>query len=504
MTRTCPTAVHRLSRKTPKGRCQAAACLALAFVLSCGPRDAGPPNIVFIVADDLGYGELGSYGQTKIRTPNLDRLAQEGMRFTQHYSGSPVCAPSRAVLLSGLHSGHAYIRGNDEMAFRGDVWNDLRLEGQRPLPEGTTTIGTVLQDAGYVTGAMGKWGLGGPGSSGAPNLQGFDRWYGYLGQRLAHNYYPVHLWSDSLKVELEGNEYFRAHQRLPADADPDDPASYAPYSGAQYGPDLTLEAALEFIRENQNRPFFLFVPTIVPHVALQVPEASLAEYRGVFEETPYLGTNGYLPHREPRAAYAAMITRMDRDIGQILDLLEGLDLAETTLVVFTSDNGPTWVGGADTDFFESRGGLRGRKAQLWEGGIRVPMIARWPDRIDAGAVSDLQSAFWDWMPTLLEAAGVSTPDGLDGVSLLPTLAGNPEEQGDREYLYWEYVGGQAVRMGDWKGIRLPPDLELELYNLATDPGEQVNVAADHPDIVARIEEIMRTGRTESELFPLRR
>jgi arylsulfatase len=458
---------------------------------------------VFIMADDLGYGELGSYGQTKIRTPNLDRLATEGMRFTQHYSGSPVCAPSRAVFLTGLHSGHAYIRGNDEMAFRGDVWNDLSLEGQRPLVEGTTTIGTVLQGAGYVTGAMGKWGLGGPGSSGAPNRQGFDRWYGYLGQRLAHNYYPVHLWSDSLKDELAGNEYFSAHQRLPDDADPDDPASYEAYVGAQYGPDRTHAEAMRFIREHRERPFFLFVPTIVPHVALQVPDESVAEYRDVFEETPYLGSKGYLPHREPRAAYAAMITRMDRNIGQILDLLDELGLSERTLVVFTSDNGPTWVGGADTDFFESRGGLRGRKAQLWEGGIRVPMIARWPGHIEPGSVSDLPSAFWDWLPTLAEVAGAQTPEGLDGVSILPTLTGTRGRQQDREYLYWEFRGGQVVRLGDWKGIRLPPDLTLELFDLATDPGEQSNVSQEHPDVVSRIEQIMETGRTESRLFPLR-
>ncbi len=478
--------------------------LAIVGCLACAPSGLVPPNIVFIMADDLGYGELGSYGQEKIRTPNLDRLAAEGMRFTQHYSGSPVCAPSRAVFLTGLHTGHTYIRGNDEMAFRGDVWNDLSLEGQRPLPEGTTTIGTILQEVGYVTGAMGKWGLGGPGSSGAPNKQGFDRWYGVLGQRLAHNFYPVHLWSDSIKDVLEGNEYFSAHQRLSDEADPDDPSSYAGYSGAQYAPDRMLSEALAFIRTNRDRPFFLFFPTAVPHLALQVPEESLRGYRGAFEETPYRGQDGYLPHGEPRAAYAAMITRMDRDVGMILSLLEELGLEENTLVVFTSDNGPTWVGGVDFEFFESRGGLRGRKAQLWEGGIRVPMIARWPGRIESGSVSDLPTAFWDWLPTLADATGAQAPAEVDGVSILPTLFGRDAEQEDREYLYWEYVGGQVVRLGDWKGIRLPPELDLELYDLATDPREQVNVAADYPDIVAKIEEIMGTGRTESELFPLNR
>ena len=268
-----------------------AATLVATVQMSCAPTPDAPfpPNIVFIMADDLGYGELGSYGQEKIRTPHIDALAAEGMRFTQHYAGSPVCAPSRAVLLTGLHSGHAHIRDNDEMAGRGDVWRDLSLEGQRPLLAGTTTIGTLLQEAGYVTGAMGKWGLGGPGSTGVPNLQGFDWWYGYLGQRLAHNYYPVHLWRDSTKHVLEGNEYFHPHAELPVDADPNDPAAYEPYSGELYSHDLIAQEALDFIQENQDRPFFLYLPFTIPHLALQVPDDALAEYDGEFDETPYLG-----------------------------------------------------------------------------------------------------------------------------------------------------------------------------------------------------------------------
>ena len=483
----------------------AAASVALASEVGCASRAASDrsPNIVFILADDLGFGELGSYGQTKIRTPNLDRLAEQGMRFTQHYSGSPVCAPSRCVLLTGMHTGHAYIRGNDEMADRGDVWRDLSLEGQRPLPQGTTTVGHVLQNAGYRTGAMGKWGLGGPGSSGAPNRQGFDRWYGYLGQRLAHNYYPVHLWRDSIMEPLD-NDYFHPHARLPDDADPNDPASYEPYTGNEYAPDRIIEEAVAFVKENADRPFFLYLPFTIPHVALQVPRADLAEYAGAFEETPYVGDAGYTPHPTPRAAYAAMITRMDKDVGRVLSLLAELGLQENTIVFFTSDNGPTWVGGADTDFFESRGGLRGRKAQLWEGGIRVPLIARWPGRIPAGTVSALPSAFWDLMPTFAELAGTSPPAGLDGVSLVPTLTGHGAEQREHEYLYWEYVGGRAVRLREWKGIRLDPDAEIELYDLARDPGETADVAANHPDVVAHIERIMTEARTESELFPLNR
>jgi arylsulfatase len=462
------------------------------------------PNIVFMVADDLGYGELGAYGQTKIRTPSLDRMAREGMRFTQHYSGSPVCAPSRCVLLTGLHSGHAYIRGNDEMADRGDVWQDLSLEGQRPMPPGTTTVGTLLQEAGYVTGAMGKWGLGGPGSTGAPNRQGFDRWYGYLGQRLAHNYYPVHLWRDSTKHELEGNAYFHPHERLPEDLDPADPASYARYSGEQYSHDIIVDEALAFIREHRDEPFLLYLPFTIPHLALQVPPDALAEYEGVFEETPYLGDAGYTPHPTPRAAYAAMITLMDRDVGRLMDLVAELGLDQDTLFVFTSDNGPSWVGGVDYVFFESQGGLRGRKAQLWEGGIRVPTLARWTGRIAPGSIAREPSAFWDWLPTLAELAGARTPAGIDGVSLVPTLLGRPGEQEGRDYLYWEYLGGQAVRMGDWKGIRLSPDDPVELYDLAADPAESADVAAEHPDLVERVVDIMTAGRTESDLFPLRR
>jgi arylsulfatase len=460
------------------------------------------PNIVFIVADDLGYGELGSYGQQYIRTPNLDRLAAEGTRFTNHYSGSPVCAPSRAVLLTGLHTGHTYIRDNDEMPERGDVWRDLSLEGQRPLLEGTRTIGSMLQEVGYTTGAVGKWGLGGPGSTGEPNKLGFDHWYGYLDQRMAHNYYPIHLWRNGEKDILEGNEYFHPHQRLPEDADPTDPASYTPYTGAQYSMDRMADEALQFIRDNKDSPFFLYLPFTVPHVSLQVPEESLEEYLGVLPDTPYRGEKGYLPHPAPRAAYAAMITRMDREIGRIMTLLEELQLTNNTVVMFTSDNGPTFNGGTDSEFFNSAGPLRGLKTEIYEGGIRVPLIARWPDKIVPGAVSDHVSAFWDFYPTFAEIAGAELSEDLDGLSMLPTLLGTPADQQQHEYLYWEFQGRQAVRMGRWKGIRNGVDREIELYDLETDIGEQHDVANDNQDVVARITDIMMTARTESELFPL--
>lgn len=478
--------------------------VALTLTVTSCTESLQQPNIVLIVADDLGYGELGSYGQQHIRTPNVDRLAAEGMRFTSHYSGSPVCAPSRSVLLTGLHTGHTYIRDNDEMPERGDVWRDLSLEGQRPLPEGTRTIGTMLQEAGYVTGAMGKWGLGGPGSTGEPNKLGFNQWFGYLDQRMAHNYYPIHLWRNGEKHVLEGNEYFHPHQRLPEDVDPNDPASYAPYSGQQYSMDVIAEEALQFIRTNKDNPFFLFLPFIVPHVSLQVPEESLQEYLGLFSDTPYTGDRGYLPHRAPRAAYAAMITRMDREIGRIMALLEELGLHDNTLVIFTSDNGPTFNGGTDSEFFNSAGPLRGLKTQIYEGGIRVPMIAWWPNNIAAATESDHISAFWDFYPTFAEIAAAPMPTDLDGLSLVPTFRGYDAEQQQHEYLYWEYQGRQAVRMGQWKGIRHRIDQDIELYDLESDVSEQHDVASDHPDVIARITEIMRSGRTESELFPLDR
>lgn len=460
------------------------------------------PNIIYIMADDLGYGELGCYGQTKIRTPNIDKLATEGMRFTQHYSGSPVCAPSRCVLLTGKHTGHAYIRANDELSERGDVWHDPNLEGQRPLLPGTETIGTILQKHGYVTGAVGKWGLGGPDSTGHPNKQGFDFYYGYLCQREAHNYYPTHLWKNGEKDMLEGNPYFFPHQKLPPDKDPNDPASYAPYKGKTYSQDRMAEEALGFIRRNKDRPFFLYVPFTVPHVSLQVPDDSLKEYEGAFPETPYTGDKGYTPQIKPRAAYAAMITRMDREIGRIMALLKELGLDDNTLVIFTSDNGPTFNGGTDSKFFQSAGPLRGLKTQLYEGGIRVPMIARWPGKIRPGTETGLISGFWDVLPTFTDLLGIAAPADTDGISFLPTLLGKPQKQKKHAYLYWEYLGKQAVRMGNWKAYRAGYDKNIELYNLKEDIAESKNVASEHPEILEKIKNILSSCRTKSKLFPL--
>lgn len=465
------------------------------------------PNIIFVMADDLGWGELGCYGQKKIRTPHIDRIAAEGIRFTDAYSGSPVCAPSRCVLLTGYHTGHAYIRNNDEYNITGgDIWRDLSLEGQRPILPGTVTAGTVLQQVGYRTAAMGKWGLGGPGTTGAPNKQGFDHFFGYLCQRIAHNHYPPHLWRNDQKVTLK-NTYFHPHQSLPKGADPSDPQSYAAFSGQEYAHDLIVAEALQFIRDNAARPFFLYVPFTIPHVALQVPEDSTREYEGKFPETPYSGGassgGSYLPHRTPHAAYAGMITRMDRDVGRIMDLVKQLGLDDNTIVFFTSDNGPSWVGGADPDFFESRGELRGRKAQVWEGGIRVPLVARWRGRIPPGTVSRLPTAFWDMLPTFAELAGTASPQGIDGVSIAPTLLGRPGQK-VHEYLYWEYANSVVVRLGQWKGVLQAGKQTMELYNLAEDIGESKDVAAANPSIVAKIAGIMKTAHVESDLFPLRK
>jgi arylsulfatase A len=463
-----------------------------------------PPNIIFILADDLGYGDIGAFGQKKIRTPNLDRMAAEGMRFTQHYSGNAVCAPSRCVLLTGKHPGRAWIRDNRE----------VQPEGQPPLPADTVTIAKLLQQRGYATAAMGKWGLGFPGSEGAPLKQGFDRFFGYNCQRHAHNYYPTSLWDNDKRLKLN-NAAFAPHQKLATNADPADAKSYARYAGKDYAPDLIHEQALQFIRTNSARPFFFYFATTVPHLALQVPEDSVAEYRGKFEDQPYRGTNGYLPHFTPRAAYAAMITRLDRDIGRIMSLVRELGLDENTIFIFTSDNGPLYGrhGGTDSEFFNSAGGLRGRKGSLYEGGVRVPLIVRWKGRINANTTSDRVNGFEDWLPTLVELAGAKSaaPRGIDGVSFAPTLLGTMQEL--RPFLYREfanYNGWQSVRLGDWKGVRKDlnprqrpgrPNLALELYDLKSDPTESKDVAAEHPKIVAQIEKIMREQHTPSQLFP---
>ncbi|MCI0539558.1 MAG: arylsulfatase [Verrucomicrobiales bacterium] len=475
---------------------------------------AGRPNIIFLLADDLGYGDIGAFGQKRIRTPNLDQLAKDGMRLTHHYSGHNVCAPSRCVLMTGKHPGHAYIRDNrggfQQATLKG-------AEGQEPVPAGELKLPLTLKQLGYTNGGFGKWGLGAVGSTGDPNAQGMDRFFGYNDQVVAHNFYPVSLWNNRERVALR-NELFSARQKLPAGADPKDPASYAKFRGKDYAPDLINEAARKFLRENKNRPFFLYYPTTMPHLALQVPEDSLAEYKDVFPDEPYTGGQGYLPHRTPRAAYAAMVTRLDREIGKLLALVDDFGLRENTIVVFSSDNGPVWngPGGSDSGFFNSNGGLRGHKGGYYEGGFRVPCIVRWTGQIKPGATSERVTGFEDWLPTILELAGAkeSTLSDIDGISFAPTLLGRT--QPERPFLYREspgYDGQQCVRVGNWKAIRsnLNPGPnskttepgDIELYDLANDPGETHDVAAQHPAVLKKLAAILRQEHTKSELWPIR-
>jgi arylsulfatase A len=467
---------------------------------SPAPRtEPSPPNIVFVLADDLGYGDLGSYGQRRIRTPRLDRMAAEGIRFTQFYSGSTVCAPSRATFLTGRHTGRAYVRDNYGLGGA----RDEEERGQYPLPPDHPTLARWLHERGYTTAMVGKWGLGGPGSTGMPTKQGFDFFFGYLDQRQAHNYYPTHLWRNEERYPLR-NSYFSAHQKL--EGDPNDPKSYEKYRGTDYAIDVMTREAVGWLRSNASKPFFLYFAPIIPHVALQVPEAALKEYEGQFEETPYTGENGYLPHPKPKAAYAAMVTYLDAQVGRILDTLKEIGAEERTLVIFTSDNGaPLNAGGSPAQFFESNGGLRGHKNNLYEGGIRVPMIARWPGRIRAGTTSEHLGANWDMWATFAEVVGGPPPADSDGVSIAPTLLGRGNQR-QHEALYWEFHSrgsSQAVRMGPWKGIRnniaKDPAASIELYDLARDTKETTNVAAANPDVVRRIDEIMRRSHTPAAL-----
>ena len=495
-------------------------CLGILIILlsACGSEQneqkSKRPNIIFILADDLGYGELGCYGQELIETPHIDALATSGMRFTQHYSGSPVCAPSRCVLLSGKHTGHAYIRGNHEWRERGEVWDyhamiaDSTLEGQYPLPANTTNIASLLQEAGYRTGMIGKWGLGAPHTDGIPTRQGFDFFCGYNCQRQAHTYYPVHLWLNEERLYL-GNDTVAPHARLEAGQDPLDPDSYAPYTLATYAPDVMFKEMKQFIEDKSNDPFFFYWASPIPHMALQAPQRWVDYYVEKFgDEEPYKGENGYFPSRYPRATYAAMVSYLDERVGELVQTLKEQGLYENTLIIFSSDNGPTFNGGTDSPWFNSGGPFLSErgwgKAYLHEGGIRVPMVASWPGKIAPGTSSEHISAFWDLLPTLCEAAGVEPPADVDGISYLSELLGTGKQE-QHPYLYWEfpsYGGQQAVRMGEWKAIRkniLEGDLDIELYNLEDDIQEQLNVASEYPGVIQEIEQILEQAHVSSQL-----
>jgi arylsulfatase A-like enzyme len=423
------------------------------------------PNIVLVLADDLGYGDLGCYGQNQIRTPNLDKMAAEGIRFTQAYAGSTVCAPSRCCMMTGFHTGHARTRGNKSP--------DL------PLRSEDLTVTELLKKAGYRTGLFGKWSLGELGSSGYPLRKGFDEWFGFFSQFHAHNYYPEHLLDNETAFQLRGN---------------------TGTTRTQYAPDLFTEHALKFIEREDSRPFFLHVSSTVPHA-----NNEMGRDTGDGMEVP-----SYEPYEneawpKPEKGFAAMVTRLDRDLGRILQSLKSRGLDRNTVVIFTSDNGPHKEGGHDPDFFSSRGPLRGIKRDLYEGGIRVPALAWWPGTIPTGRVSDQVWAFWDVLPTLAELAGVPIPSGLDGRSIAPALFGRKSTEHD--LLYWEFHEGrfaQAVRLGDWKAVRLNPDQPVELYNLAEDLSETRNIADQHPELVKKATDLFRSARTESEFWPVKR
>ena len=421
------------------------------------------PNIIYIMADDMGYGDAGCYGQSLIRTPNIDRLAKEGRRFTQCYAGSTVCAPSRSVLMTGLHTGHTRVRGNFGI---GGVKGLGGAAGRIPLKTADLTVAEVLKKAGYRTGMMGKWGLGEPETSGAPNRQGFDTWFGYLNQRRAHDYYPEFLWFNEERFTLPGN--LEGEQ-------------------SQYSHDLIAGFASHFIRQNHQAPFFLYLPFTIPHSKFQLPDYG-----------PYAQADW----PEQAKVYAAMITRMDRDIGTILELLEELDLAENTILFFCSDNG---AANRYDGLFNSSGPLRGRKRDLFEGGLRTPMIVRWPGKVPAATESSTPWTFADFLPTAAALAKTPIPSGLDGQSILPSLLGQAQSLEDR-FLYWEFFERgfqQAARWQKWKAIIPKVNGEMQLYNLETDLGETKNLAQQHPEIVQRFQQFFATARTDSTEFPIK-
>jgi arylsulfatase A-like enzyme len=458
--------------------------LFLAAVTAAGDRPAAQPparpNILLIQADDLGYGDLGAYGQSRFETPSLDRMAREGMRFTQYYSGSTVCAPSRAALMTGFHTGHGYIRGNGRLP-----------EGDTPLRAEDVTVAEVLEASGYRTALIGKWGLGQPGTDGLPGRQGFEYSFGFLDQRHAHRQFTDHVYKNG--------------ERVPTDLTRD------------YVNDLFTRETAAFIERKDQRPFFIYLNYTVPHAELRVPDDSMSQFRGRYAEKPFENPKadaqqsgarpdtpslGYRSQPTPMAAFAAMVTRMDRDVGRIMDLLRERGIERQTLIMFTSDNGPHREGGADPAYFKSAGGLRGIKRDLYEGGIRVPSIVRWVGTVPAGRVSDHVWAHWDVLPTFADLAGARAPEGLDGRSMARTLRGEP--QAAQPFLYWEFHERgfqQAVRMGRWKAVRLKPDAPLEVFDLEADPREGRDVAAAHPDIVAKVETYLKRARTESARWP---
>lgn len=487
-------------------------CSLLSFsVITNAQKKDVKPNVIFILMDDLGYGDIQCFGQQKIETPNIDQLRSRGMKFTQMYSGSPVSAPARCVLMTGMHSGHAQIRGNDEMASRGAVQNydsmfaHRELEGQYPLKAGTMTLGRMMKQAGYTTGCFGKWGLGYPGSEGTPDKQGFDQFYGYNCQRQAHTYYPAYLYDNDQRVYLH-NKVMNPHScPLDAGADPNDKANYAKYEQKEYANDLIFDAMIKFVDTHEKNPFFLMWTTPIPHVSLQAPQKWVDYYVKKFgDEKPYLGNKGYFPCRYPHATYAAMISYFDQQIGKLIDKLKADGLYDNTLIVFTSDNGATFNGGTDSPWFNSGGIFKSEygwgKCFLHEGGIRVPTVITWEGKIKKGSTTTHICSFQDFMPTFAEIAGTKCSK-TDGLSILPTLLGNNKRQKQHEYLYWEFneiKGAKAVRWGKWKGLLdniKEGNTKMQLFDLEKDVREQHDVADEHPEIVKKILKLMEESHS---------
>lgn len=444
------------------------------FAAAQAPRRG--PNIILIHADDLGWGDLSSYGQQRFRTPNIDRLAAEGTRFTQYYSGSTVCAPSRAALMLGQHTGHNRIRGNGEV----------------PLEDGDVTLAEVLKARGYRTIQIGKWGLGYEGTTGLPEKQGFDETFGYMTHQQPHRQYTDRLWKNGAWMAVSPDKDFTS--------------------------DLFTQTAVEAIGRAGAQPFFLYLAYPLPHAELRAPEDAIAKFRGRFPETPFVNakadattpvppytvSGGYRSQPTPRAAFAAMVTRMDEGVGRVLDALKAKGLDRDTIVLFTSDNGPHKEGGADPEFFDSNGPLRGIKRDLYEGGIRVPMLARWPGHVPAGRTSDAVWAHWDLLPTLASLTDAPVPAGVDGSSMRWALEGTVSPEATARTLYWEFHEGgykRAARQGNWKAVWLSPDQPIELYDLATDQGETRNVAAARADVVGRFTTFFASARTPSARWP---
>lgn len=486
----------------------------LLLITSCNFQKSDKPNIILFFYDDLGYGELGAYGQKIIETRNIDELAKNGLRFTNFYSGSPVCAPSRSILLTGLHGGHTKIRGNHEYGSRGDVWDyakmseDPNLEGQYPIGESEIIFPKLLKGVGYSNGMVGKWGLGPPNSNSIPTKMGFDYFYGYNCQRMAHNLYPPHLWENESRDMLD-NKVISPRLKLKPGQDPYDENNYKVFNQRDYAPDKMHIKAKEFIENNHDNPFFLYYASPIPHAPLQAPKYLIDKYRKIIgDEEPYLGNVGYFPTRYPRATYAAMIEYIDIQVGEIIAQLKRLNIYDNTVILLTSDNGPTYAGGVDFEYFNSTGIFQNKpermKGYTYEGGVRVPFVVSWPKKIRSGRVVDEVSISYDLFATISDLSGVDDSYSTDGISLVDIFT-DENISLDREYIYWEfpsYGGQQAARMGNFKALRTDikkGNDKIELYNLSEDIREQIDISSKNPEIVKKFVDIFSREHVKSDI-----